>query len=223
VGGGAGGSSTSCVPSAPCSPSCAVRCSTRRATSPRHGPDAALADRLADRGRALRCPEGLAPSEAAHARGAWRAPAPLLDALEAARAATIGYARTSAEPLRAHAAPHPDLGLGARWVASGCSSSPAHADRHAPQLWALADRSVASPPDAAARRRAPRPTVESVNWLDATRCAVPLASPAAAPHCRPVGGRGACATAGPRRGHVAPERGGAAAHTGRRLACTASG
>jgi hypothetical protein len=100
------------------------------------GPDAALADRLADRARALRCPEGLAPREAGRARGAWQAPAPLLDALEAARAATIGYARTTAEPLRAYAAPHPDLGVldGWQWLLFLAG----HADRHAAQLWELA-------------------------------------------------------------------------------------
>ncbi|MBK9064111.1 MAG: DinB family protein [Acidobacteria bacterium] len=71
-------------------------------------------------------PDFLAPSDR------WASPADVMRDFAANRAKTIEYVRTTKDDLRAHAAPHPEMGLldGYEWIALLA----AHAERHTAQI-----------------------------------------------------------------------------------------
>lgn len=92
--------------------------------------DARLLAVTLDRTRRHRAPERCAPA------GRWTVRGPLLDAFDAARAATLAHLRDAGDELAAHAAPHPALGWldGRQWLLFAA----AHAERHVAQLLAPA-------------------------------------------------------------------------------------
>jgi hypothetical protein len=88
--------------------------------------EAATRALYADRTRRFTAPEGWQPN------GRWPTQAELLKAFEAARAANLEYARTTRDPLRARALPHPAFGQldGVHWMVMLA----AHMNRHVQQI-----------------------------------------------------------------------------------------